>query len=456
MRCSPHAALIRLGLVAAIAAAALTGCNGGSGGYPTQINANVRVINAIPDSGSISVFLTPVPNTNSGIPQETTTVVQGLPFEGLTPNYVSVPEGPQTLQVAVEGGATFVVNTNITLIGLKNYTLYLFGPSSAVLALPNLDLTANTGTGQFNLSVINGAFGTPAADVYVLPPNVSVDSTTPAISGVPYGSSSAITLLNGGTFSVRFTAIGSKIVLYDSGHITFENAATYQIFMYTKGSSTLLNGMLFTVGGTGPGTVINSKIAQFKLVQVAPGTPQINAYVQSGLIFSNLPYLNATSYALVPSGASPVTITQSSVPGVPLTTVTPAFSPATDTSVIVTGFPGTQTAFALQDNNTPPPAGTASVRFINASPDLGPVDVYVDFVKRASSVATNTASPYILLPAADITAPAPNTYAVNFNYPGTQTIALSIPAFAVNAGRTYTLYLAGPASQLTNVQPQDR
>jgi len=409
MRCSPHAALIRLGLVAAIAAAALTGCNGGSGGYPTQINANVRVINAIPDSGSISVFLTPVPNTNSGIPQETTTVVQGLPFEGLTPNYVSVPEGPQTLQVAVEGGATFVVNTNITLIGLKNYTLYLFGPSSAVLALPNLDLTANTGTGQFNLSVINGAFGTPAADVYVLPPNVSVDSTTPAISGVPYGSSSAITLLNGGTFSVRFTAIGSKIVLYDSGPITFENAATYQIFMYTKGSSTLLNGMLFTVGGTGPGTVINSKIAQFKLVQVAPGTPQINAY-----------------------------------------------SPATDTSVIVTGFPGTQTAFALQDNNTPPPAGTASVRFINASPDLGPVDVYVDFVKRASSVATNTASPYILLPAADITAPAPNTYAVNFNYPGTQTIALSIPAFAVNAGRTYTLYLAGPASQLTNVQTQDR
>lgn len=455
MRCSLHAVLTRLGLVAAIAAVAISGCNGGSGGYPTQINANVRVVNAIPDSGTIDVFLQPVQNVNSGGNQSTTTVVSGLPFQGLT-SYISVPEGPQTLQVGVAGGATFVVDENINLIGLKNYTLYLFGPSSSVLALPMLDNTQNTGSGQFEMSVTNGAFGTLAADVYILPSNVSVDDTTPAYTGVGYGLTAPLKLLNSGTFSIRLTALGSKIVLYDSGPVTFAAAATYQLFIYTKSSSSLLNAMLLTSGGTGAGSVINSTIAQFKLTHVAPGTGPVNAFVESLLIFANLPYLTATSYALVPTGSRAVTIALSSLPGVPLTTVTPAFSPATDTSVVLTGPPGAQTAFALADNNSPGPVGTASVRFVNASLDLGPVDVYVNFVQRASSLATNTQSPYILLPAADTTAPAPNTYTINFNYAGTSTVALSVPAFAVNAGRTYTLYLAGPANQLASVQTQDR
>jgi hypothetical protein len=125
----------------------------------------------------------------------------------------------------------------------------------------------------------------------------------------------------------------------------------------------------------------------------------------------------------------------------------PPFAPATDTSIVVTGTPGSQTAVVLADSNLPGTAGSARVRFVNAAPNLGPVDAYVNFAPRALALATNAASGYVEL--------AENTYTVNFDVAGTTTVLLSVPAIALTAGRSYTLYLVGTTGQLAGVLTRD-
>jgi len=93
----------------------------------------------------------------------------------------------------------------------------------------------------------------------------------------------------------------------------------------------------------------------------------------------------------------------------------------------------------LTDNNLPSAVDHARVRFVNASPDLASMDVYVNFVRLFSAVASNSASPYAEL-AADTTGTA---YEFDFNVAGTTTPALMLPNVLIAAGKTYTVYVVG-------------
>ena len=78
----------------------------------------------------------------------------------------------------------------------------------------------------------------------------------------------------------------------------------------------------------------------------------------------------------------------------------------------------------LADNNLPPPAGRARIRFVNSSPDLGAFDVYINFSKQVSGLATNSASAYNEV-AADAT--IGTAFEFDFNLAGTTTPVLKLP-----------------------------
>ena len=147
------------------------------------------------------------------------------------------------------------------------------------------------------------------------------------------------------------------------------------------------------------------------------------------------------------AGTQTLTIETVTSPGAVIASATPAFAAATDTSAVVTGTPGAQTALVLNDNNLPGTAGSARVRFVNVAPNLGTVDVLVNFATKVSALGTNAASSYVEL--------VEDTYTINFDLAGTTTLVLSVPSVAVTAGRTYTLYLVGTAGQLAGVLTRD-
>lgn len=426
---------VRLLAVFLIALAA-AGCGNKSN---SSSGSQLRFMNALVDGGAINVT----------IGDNNTTLITGLPFEGLT-GYQGVGSGSQEIKVSVSGGTSTVIDQNLNLAGDQNYTYIIYGTASAPLAtiIPDTPAT-NPANGVFYLRVTNAAFGTPGLDVYVTAPGASLATASPNISNIAQGGTSGFATLISGGLQVRYTLANSKQVIYDSGPVTFNSTLTYSMVAYTKGSSTLVNASLFNIdnSNSATGALVNSKVAQFKVIHAAPGTGNINAFVDGTVALANIPFQGASSYGIEPSGTHTVTIETTAQPGAVIASTQPPFSPATDTSIVVTGTPGATSAVALNDNNLPGSAGRARVRFANVSPNVGPVDVYVNFAPKVANLATNAGSAYIEL--------VEDTYVVNFDLAGTTTVVLNLPGIALTAGSTYTLYLVGTSDSLSGVLTRD-
>ena len=434
---APHGAPMSLPrafrlLVLLLVASIVTGCGSGGGG---NSSSSVRFFNALVDGGSINVVV------------GDTTAVTALPFEGIT-GYVEVDSGSQEFQVSVSGGTSTVVDQTINLQGSTNYTYVVYGTASSPLATMLVDTETSPNGGTFLLRVTNAAFGTAALDVYITAPGASLANAVPNISNIGQGGTSGYASLNSGTLQIRMTLANSKQVIYDAGTYTFANQGTYEIVAYTKGSSTLVNAAVLAVDSTGTGSVANSKVAQFKAIQAAPGTGSINVLVDGVVALANIPYQGASSYGVVASGPHTVNFEAAATPGATIATAQPPFASATDTSIVLTGTPGATTAVVLNDNNLPGSAGRARVRFVNVAPGLGPVDVYVNFAPKVVALATNAASGY--------TEYVEDTYAINFDRAGTTEVVLSMPSVALTKGRTYTIYLVGTPATLAGVITADK
>ncbi|HMD73906.1 MAG TPA: DUF4397 domain-containing protein, partial [Steroidobacteraceae bacterium] len=104
------------------------------------------------------------------------------------------------------------------------------------------------------------------------------------------------------------------------------------------------------------------------------------------------------------------------------------------------------------DNNLPPPALNARVRFVNVSPGIGPLDVYVNFGKTISALPENSGSIYVNETADSTIGTA---YEFDFNIAGTTTPVLKLPGIVIIAGHTYTIYVVGPSNAPQGVLSQD-
>ena len=165
----------------------------------------------------------------------------------------------------------------------------------------------------------------------------------------------------------------------------------------------------------------------------------LNVIVDGNLFLSNI-YRGVELHAV---GAAHLTVQATATPGANLLSLVDTLAPATDTSLVLSGPAGGLLALILQDNNLPPPAARARVRFVNTSPDFASLDVYVNFSKQVSSLATNSGSSYIEL-TADTT--IGTAFEFDFNTAGTVTPVLKLPNTTIVAGKTYTIYVVGPAT----------
>jgi hypothetical protein len=425
---------LRAGFLLVLLPIVLVACTLESGGFIISLPVNVRVLNALVDGGSLNLTV------------DNDALVTGLPFEGLTP-YNEVDAGLRTLTISVAGGTSTIAETTTLLIDATDYTYLVFGTSSAPVAQFLTDPTTSPNDGEFLLRATNGAAGTDAFDVYVTQPGVPLDNVSPNLTNVTYTTTTAFGRFIAGTYQLRLTLPNSKEVIYDGGTIPFNEGSSLWLVAYTKGSSTLVNAALLAFDATGSGAVVDSRLAQFKLVHAAPGTGPVNALVAGAVELANVPYLGASGYEPVASGPKTVTLEAVATPGATIASASPPFAPATDASIVLTGTPGAQTAVVLADTNIPATAGSARIRFGNMAVDVGPVDVYVNFVRQAAALPANAASGYVEL--------SEDTYTVNFDIAGTTTVVLSVPQVSLTAGRTYSLFLSGAAGQYAAVLSRD-
>ncbi len=431
-----HALAARRAVWALVAAAVLmTACN--SGGFFGTLPAHFRVFNALVDGGPVNLTVF------------TETIVAGLPFEGIT-TYRNVDAGQREVKVSIAGGTSTIYDQTTLIVDDASYTYIVSGTTAAPLVQVLIDRVVQDqppAAGTFRLRIGNAAITSTSFDVYVTQPGQLLANMSPSFSGVTYGTTTTFTTFNAAALQIRVTLPGSKQVIYDAGPITFAERTVYELVGYSRGSSMLVNGALLVIDTVGTSSIVDSVLAQVKLVHAAPSTGAVNALVDGIVTFANVPYQSASSYAGVASGTHTVTVETASVPGAVIATAQPPFVPATDTSLVLMGAPGAQTVVALGDTNLPGTLGRARLRFVNAGSDVGPVDVLVNFAKVFSSVGNGAATTYI--------EELEDSYTITFDYAGTTSEIVSVPGVALTAGRTYTMYLIGTAGQYGTILARD-
>ncbi|HTS23432.1 MAG TPA: DUF4397 domain-containing protein [Casimicrobiaceae bacterium] len=423
-------------LVSLAALALLTSCDSGNGVGATPNLTRIRVINLVPNAPSIQVQL------DSDAP-----FVTGLTFEQVT-QYIVVSEGVATsareFKVSADGGQTNIIDVSANLLAATDYTFVVYGPVEAVhqtLVLDTNTLIPNGGT--FDLRVINVATGINAVDLYLTVPGVDLSLTAPSVSATPVGSTSFFANIPTGNYELRVTPVGSKAVIYDAiiGDV-FPDKSLNEVVVFGKGSANLVSAGVLLIDANGTGQVVDSTLAELKVLNGTSLGAPLNVFVDGVLTLANIPIAGVSNYQKVAAGTRTVTVQSAATPGATLLTVVVDLPPATDTSVAVSGSAGALQSLVLSDNNLPSAVNRARVRFVNASPDLGPVDAYVNFVKTFENIASNTASPYTEVEAVA----TGTTYEFDFNVAGTTTPVLMIPNVVLTPGKTYTIYVVGSAS----------
>jgi hypothetical protein len=420
----------------------LTSCNSGNGVGAVPIITRIRIINLVPNAPSIQVQL----DTSAPI-------VSGLQFEQLT-QYIEVDPGTREIKVSADGGQTNIIDVSVQLVTAIDYTFVVSGPIEAV----NQSLITDTTTlipngGNFDLRVINVATGIAGVDVYLTPPGTDLGLTAPWLRNVALGSISAYVGVPVDTNSeLQITITGSKEVIYDANVGTFGDKSLAQVIVFGKGSGKLVNAAVLNIDSSGSGQVVDSSLAEFKVLNGTSLGAPINVFVDGSIALANIPFGGVSNYQKVATGTRTITVESATNPGATLLTVVATLAPATDTSIAVSGPAGALRSLVLSDNNLPSAANRARVRFVNASPDLAAMDVYVNFVRTFSSVASNTASPYTELVADPING---TTYEFDFNLAGTVTPVLMLPGVTLTAGKTYTIYVVGSAAAPQGVVSND-
>jgi predicted small secreted protein len=433
-----HPFLVALTCVLSLA---LGSCNTGQGVSNASTHGALRLINVIPNAGGpLNVMFDLQP------------FVAGLPFEGMT-QYQTIDVGAREVQMSVAGSSTNVIDVIPTFLADNNYTMVAFGAlANASALILNDTLTVDPGAGMFALRVINGASNNGGVDVYVTPPGEDLNSISPSIAGVAYGTSSGFVNLPTGNLEVRVTAANSKRVIYDAPAQTFVERAQVEAIVYSRGSSTLVNVAFLNIDDAGTGSIANSSLARFKVINGSSLGSPLNVFVDQNLALSNIPYAAASSYQTINAGSPGVTIESAATPGAGLLAFTATFPSATDTAITITGPGGALVATLYSEPNFPPALGRARVRFVNSTMDVPSLDVFVNFSRQVFGLPMNTVSAGIEL---DADPTAGTAYEFDFNVNGSSQTSLQLPSVVLLGGQLYTIYVVGSGAALSGVVVQD-
>jgi LPXTG-motif cell wall-anchored protein len=178
--------------------------------------------------------------------------------------------------------------------------------------------------------------------------------------------------------------------------------------------------------------------AQVRVAHLAPDAPNVDVYVNGEPVLTDVAYTTISGYLPLPAGAQQVTVYAAGDTSSPVIDVPVEVAAGGAYTIAAVGLvaDSSLTAQVYEDDLRAPPAGTAKVRVVHASPDAGPVDV----VPRGGDplvegLAFPDATPYAEVPA--------GTYTLDVNPAGTGDAVLTVPDAAFADGGVYSAFAVG-------------
>ncbi len=130
-------------------------------------------------------------------------------------------------------------------------------------------------------------------------------------------------------------------------------------------------GTIFLLVGCGSGAK-----TRFRLMNAVPDESSLDVLVDSKSVSSNLAYGTSTGYLSESSGSHQIGV-EPSGSSTTLLQQSISLGSGSDTTVISYNFSSSIANLVLTDNNSAPASGDFTIRIVNASPNLGPADLYI-------------------------------------------------------------------------------
>jgi hypothetical protein len=194
---------------------------------------------------------------------------------------------------------------------------------------------------------------------------------------------------------------------------------------------------------------------RFRLMNAVPDESSLNVLVDSTSVSSNLAYGTSTGYLSESSGSHQVGI-EPSGSSTTLLQQSISLGSGSDTTVISSNFSSSIANLVLTDNNSAPASGDFKIRTVNASPDLGPADVYILTPGTALSTVSPTVSNLSFGATASYQSLTGGNYEIEFTSVGQKFAAIDTGTLTLSSGQVRTFVgLNNPSGGFTYAMLQD-
>jgi hypothetical protein len=177
--------------------------------------------------------------------------------------------------------------------------------------------------------------------------------------------------------------------------------------------------------------------ARVRVVHASPDAPDVDVLVDDAEVVGDVSYLTASDYLEVPAGDHNLKVNAA---GTTTTVIDEDVSlvDGTDYTVIASGLLAAIEPIVLEDDNSPPAAGTARIRAIHGAPSAPAVDVYVTApdvdleaeLPTLGNVEFGDVADYIEAPVGD--------YQVRVTPAGTKTVVIDSGTLTLESGQVRT------------------
>ncbi|CAN5541738.1 hypothetical protein BH10BAC6_BH10BAC6_13360 [soil metagenome] len=418
-------------VLAAFAILAFVGCTDSSSG-PTPSKAQLRTINTASDAAALDVQL-------DG------TVTNASVTYGKSSGYASVVAGSKTLKVLNAGASAALITAGASLEEGKSYSVFVFGPSSAITAsLQNDDLLTSA---KARVRFVHAVSDLSASiDIH------TVNALNPAIlSKIESRAVTAYTALDAGSLTFVVTTNGSSTPLTTYEPIALASNTSYTVVLMgtmNPGDAVSMVARMYTDTDSGSASVdLVEHFDKGKVLAVhaVSDAPAVDVSVDGTKVITGLAYPNSSPYQLVDPGERTVSV---SAGAIPVASIKVAVEVGKAYSVFAIGtVAGGLESLKLTDE-TVPNSAQALVRFINASPASAPVDLITNIGPsvyeipgmqnipyKGVSVSASSGKSYLLLP--------PGAYTMKVRLHSTGSILVELPDLSFEANKIYTLWVGG-------------
>lgn len=175
-------------------------------GCGSDAPARLRVVHASPDAPNVDVYV------------DSNVVAQNVPYATAS-QYLDASSGTHTIKITPAGSTTAVTSLSQNFSSKTDYTALAVGDVSNISILALQDDNTAPASGQIKLRVVHASPSAGPVDIYVTAPGTDINTETPTLTNVRFKGVSQYLAVPAGSYEVRVTPTGTKIVAIDSGTV---------------------------------------------------------------------------------------------------------------------------------------------------------------------------------------------------------------------------------------------